>query len=177
MRATGSHVAAFVQVQLLEERPVGALIGLTLGLVILFSVEGPSKTFSHVVFDLSWQKVCFILHRATILDLGYQICTFEVLFGWVSSCIVVKTSVQCKPLLNYLHCAFSFIYSINHLFCGLSGLPDRRAWCRLMFCLVVSFGCFFNSGKINFGNALLQQKLYFWEFILLIFTSVWLSYI
>lgn len=45
-------MAAFVQVQLLEERPVGPLIGLTLGLVILFSVEGPSKTCSHVVFDL-----------------------------------------------------------------------------------------------------------------------------
>ncbi len=126
---------------------MGPLIGLTLGLVILFSVEGLSKTFSRVVFDLSGQKVCFILHSATILDLGLSDL---YIWGVVQSSIFSYCSED--------NSAFGFVYSINHLFCDLSGLPDRRAWCCLMFSLVVSFGCFFNRGKGNFGNALLQPK-------------------
>lgn len=107
MRATGSHVAAFVQVQLLKERPARPLIGLTLGLVILFSVQGSSKACSRVVFDLLWQKVCLILHSATILDQG----VFEVLFDTESSCIVVKTPAQWKALLSYLHCVHSGLHT------------------------------------------------------------------
>lgn len=176
MRATGSHVAAFVQVQLLEEMPVGPLIGLTLGLVILFSVEGPRKTCSRVVFDLSWQKVCFFLHSPTILDQGPDLCIWGIVRPSILYCCEDTSTVETTAELFTL-CAFSFVYTINHSFCGLSGLPDRRAWCCLMFSLVVSFGWFFNSGKGNFGNALLQPKLYFCEFILFISTSVWLSYI
>lgn len=151
MRATGSHVAAFVQVQLLKERPVGPLIGLTLGLVILFSVEGPSKTCSRVVFDLLWQKVCLILHSSTILDQGMS----EVLFGTESSCIVVKTPAQWKPLLNYLHLYTALII------CFVAHLDCQTFVIDVAFRLMTFFGWNLESVKGNFQ----QLKLYPFEFI------------
>ncbi len=126
-------MAAFVQVQLLEERPVGPLIGLTLGLVILFSVEGPSKAFSRVVFDLSGQKVCFILHSATLLDIRLHLrCFLPSIFSY---CSKDNSTVETTAELFTLS-AFGFVYSINHSFCGLSGLPDNvqpGGFCWLVF--------------------------------------------
>lgn len=52
MRAAGSRAGAFVRVELTEQRPVGPLMGLTLGLVVLFSFEGHSMTCTLVGFDL-----------------------------------------------------------------------------------------------------------------------------
>lgn len=159
MHATGSHVAAFVQVQLLKERPVGPLIGLTLGLVILFSVEGPSKTCSRVVFDLRWQKVCLILHSATILDQGMSDLS-EVLFGTESSCIVVRTPAQWKPPLNYLHCVRSALYTAL-IICFVAYLDCQTFVIDVAFRLVTFFGWNLECVKGNFQ----QLKLYPFEFI------------